>query len=405
MEPEDFSLPNGRFVEVSEGEHRGKLTFAPKPLPPKKFYDDELLLHYLPPAMECIGKLAGMGERLPNPHLLISSYIKREAVLSSRIEGTQASLSDLFLYEVTEKEPDEFLRLKEVRNYVRTAERCIYKIQKRGESVSLGLLKDAHKHLLRGVRGQERFPGEFREVQNWIGPERCSIDEATYVPPNVPEMNKALKRLEDFIQSPNKDVPPLIQVAMVHYQFEAIHPFADGNGRIGRLLITLLLLEKKILPYPMLYPSAFFETNKQEYYDKLLSVSRENDWTGWIKFFLECMESQAREAIENSQQIIGLQKKYEDKLRKEKGNSTTRRLVGSLFLNPYTTTNNAKEYLGVSYQTASNHIKKLQKMGILKRLSGKRNVVYVARELLKILEPKVKPLKKRKKSEKQKKLV
>jgi Fic family protein len=381
MDTKAFTNPSGKLVKNREG----NLTFVPDPLPPKLNYDEEFV-PILSEADSGIGKLAGIGQLLPNPHLLIRPYIRREAVLSSRIEGTQASLSDLFLYEAMKKEPEEFLRLREVGNYVTTTERCLRLLEK-GEKISLELIKYAHKLLLRKVRGADRTPGKFRNIQNWIGPPGCLIEDATFVPPPVQKLHKVLPAFEKFIQNPPSELPLLVQTALIHYQFEAIHPFVDGNGRIGRLLIALFFCERKVLPQPLLYLSAFFDRNKQEYYDKLLKTSQDSDWIGWIKFFLRGISIQAKEATENAQQIINLQRKYHERLLKKKAKVSATRLADKMFLNPYTTISDAAKYLGVSFPTAKAAIGMLEKADILEEFTGKsRNRIYVAKELLRILE-------------------
>lgn len=375
-----FTKPSGKLIKNSDGD----LTFTPNALPPQIDYDTQLV-SILSEADKNLGTLAGIGHLLPNPHLLISPYIRREAVLSSRIEGTMASLSDLFLYEITKREPRDHMRIREVRNYVH-ATTISLKALKKG-TITLDLMKKAHKSLLHRVRGEERSPGNFRGIQNWIGPPDSEIEDAVYVPPPWEEVPNLLLDFESFLQNPPKDVPPLIQCALVHYQFETIHPFLDGNGRIGRLLITLFLDKKRLLPQPLLYLSAYLEENKKEYGDRLTAVREESDVKGWLEFFLRGVSIQAEEATRNVDQIVNLQRKYQEKLRKMKSTTNAIRLVDSLFLNPYTTATNAAQYLRVSFPTAQRTIKRLEDAGILKEFSKrKRNRIYIAKELMRILE-------------------
>ncbi len=377
-----FTKPGGKLIENSDGD----LTFVPNALPPEIEYDADLV-STLSEADKNLGTLAGIGRLLPNPHILISPYIRREAVLSSRIEGTMASLSDLFLYEITKREPRDYMRIREVRNYV-YATTISLKALKKG-TINLDLLKKAHKSLLHGVRGQERSPGNFRVVQNWIGPPDSEIEDAVFVPPPWKDVPKLLSDFEKFLMHPPKHIPPLIQCALVHYQFETIHPFLDGNGRIGRLLITLFLHNRKLLPQPLLYLSAYLEDNKKEYGDRLTAVREESDIDGWLKFFLTGVSIQAEEATRNVDQIVNLQSKYQEKLRKLKSTTNALRLVDSLFLNPYITITNAAQYLGVTFPTAQRTIKVLEDAEILKEFSKrKRNRIYVARDLMRILETK-----------------
>ena len=234
MNPEEFSgTSSGKVIRTPNG----YWAFVPYPLPPRIDYDPETV-RLLSDADRGLGNLAGIGQLLPNPHLLIAPYIRREAVLSSRIEGTQASLSDLLYFEAAEEEPPRAPDVREVRNYVQAMEYGLKRLERL--PLSLRLVREIHARLMRGVRGQEKRPGEFRDRQNWIGPPGCSLPEAAFVPPPVPEMTEALGAWEKFLHEA-KDIPPLIQCSLMHYQFEALHPFLDGNGRVGRLLITFFL--------------------------------------------------------------------------------------------------------------------------------------------------------------------
>ncbi len=377
-----YIRPSGKLIKNSEGD----LTFVPNALPPQIEYDTDLV-SILSEADKNLGTLAGIGKLLPNPHLLIGPYIRREAVLSSRIEGTMASLSDLFLYEITKREPRDYMRIREVRNYVYATTISLKALKK--SAITLDLMKKAHRSLLHRVRGEERSPGNFRRIQNWIGPPGSEIEDAVFVPPPWKEAPRLLSDLEDFLIRPPKRIPPLIQCALVHYQFETIHPFLDGNGRIGRLLITLFLHKRGLLPQPLLYLSAYLEENKKEYGDRLTAVREESDIDGWLKFFLKGVSIQAEEATKNVDQIVNLQRKYQEKLRKMKSTMNAMRLVDGLFLNPYTTITNAAEYLGVTFPTAQRTIRMLEDAEILKEFSKRRrNRIYVARDLMRILETK-----------------
>lgn len=267
-----FKNPNGKFVSNGEG-HK---TFLPRLLPPKINYDASLA-SLLSEAHGQLGQLSGIGELLPNPDLLIRPYVTREAVLSSKIEGTQASIIDIFEFEakakVDSEEDGRRKRVQEVVNYIHALDKCINRVQK-GDSITLAMIRDVHKTLLHNVRGQERTSGEFRKVQNWIGPEGSKIEDAVYVPPAPDHLKNTLEEAEKFIQQPPERIPVLVQCALIHYQFEAIHPFADGNGRVGRLLLPLLLADRHLLSRPLLYLSAYFERNRTAYYRHLLSVSQ-----------------------------------------------------------------------------------------------------------------------------------
>ena len=363
----------------------GNVTFLPNPLPPTLNYDQELT-NLVAEAHAKLGELSGVGQLLPNPHLLILPYLRREAVLSSMIEGTQASLSDLFLFEVTGEESEELVRkrVREVNNYVIALE-TTWRTVKRGKPISLKLLKSAHQRLLAGVRGQQAEPGSFRTIQNWIGATR-RIEDAVYVPPAPQYIEEALRSLEEFIKNPPPDIPLLIQCALIHYQFEAIHPFIDGNGRIGRLLIPLYLCEKHGLSQPLLYLSEFLEGNRAEYYTALRSASQTSEWNGWIRFFLRGVSEHATEAVKNVQKLLRLRNAYDKRLRNVNASKNVILLVEYLFRNPYTTAKNASEYLRVSFKTAQKAIAFLVKLGILtETTSRKRNRVYVATQINHVL--------------------
>jgi len=270
----------------------GYWAFVPPPLPPDLRLDLELIRH-LPAADRVLGLLAGAASTLPNPHLLARALLRREAVLSSRIEGTQASLSDLVLFEAepSRRGSDD---VREVYNYVAAVDHVLH--PDRRLPVSLPLLREAHAILLGGVRGGEATPGEFRRSQNWIGRAGCTLDEATYVPPPPERLWEALDPLERYLHA-QQPLPPLVAIGCLHYQFEAVHPFLDGNGRVGRLLVTLLLAEWDLLPQPLLDLSAYIEPRRDEYYAELLHVSTEGDWSRWLRFFLTAVQHQATDAV------------------------------------------------------------------------------------------------------------
>ena len=380
MNPEEFrNSPSGMVMKTAPG----YWAFVPNPLPPSIEYDPETV-RLLSEADRGMGNLAGIGQLLPNPHLLIAPYVRREAVLSSRIEGTQASLSDLLYFEAAEEEPPRAPDVREVQNYVRAME---YGIQRLEElPLSLRLVREIHARLMRRVRGEGAKPGEFRQNQNWIGPPGCSLAEATFVPPPVPEMTTALNDWEKFLHEA-KDIPPLVQCALMHYQFEAIHPFLDGNGRVGRLLITFFLCEREHLPQPLLYLSAFFERYRDEYYARLLEVSRSGDWRGWIQFFLRGLATQASDAAANSQRILALQQQYREQLLKHKATPTARAIADELFINPYVTARGLAKRLRSSFPTVQAAIYQMVQVGILREVTGrKRNRIYCAEELLRTIE-------------------
>jgi cell filamentation protein, protein adenylyltransferase len=378
VNPADFvSDRAGRVVRTLTG----YWAFVPAPLPPPIDYNPELTL-LLSQADAGLSELSGLGRYLPNPDLLIAPYVKREAVASSRIEGTQADLSDLLLDEVEPKRTPPGSDVKEVRNYVAALNLGLRKLNRL--PLAGRLVRDMHRVLLQGVRGQERTPGEFRRSQNWIGPPGSTLADATYVPPPPdPEMHECLKHWERFVND-RGHMPELIQCALMHEQFEAIHPFLDGNGRIGRLLITLFLIERERLSKPLLYLSSYIEQTRDEYYTLLQRISTHGEWTGWLRYFLTAVRDTARSAIDQSQGILRLRDRFRDKLGKQHMALT---LLDDLFINPYTTVARAAKSLGVTAPTATKTIRALEQAGMLKESTGREwGRVWVARPILKAVE-------------------
>ena len=380
MNPADFTEEkNGQLIKTQ----LDYWAFSPNPLPPKLALSWELV-NQLSEADRALSELAGTARTLPNPHLLIGPFIRREAVLSSRIEGTQASLSDLLFFEasgsVDPKAPDA----REVANYVKAMEYGLVRLKK--FPLSLRFIREIHERLMENVRGDHLTPGEFRRSQSWIGPNGCTLMEATYVPPPVDEMEKALGQFETYLHAPST-VPILIRLAAIHYQFEAIHPFLDGNGRIGRLLITLLLCKEGALSEPLLYLSAYFERYRTEYYRLLLAVSQAGRWIDWISFFLRGVAEQARDALARSDRLLQLWESYRAEFQSARSSALQLRLVDQLFGYPAITTNQAAKLLKVTHRSAQLNIEKLIRKGILKEATGKqRNRVFVAPQIVKIIE-------------------
>jgi cell filamentation protein, protein adenylyltransferase len=363
----------GRFVLT----HDGHNAFVPATLPPAFGLTPELV-GGLADAANGVGLLAGTGRNLTNPALLIAPYLRREAVLSSRIEGTVSTLADLYENEATGSSRREDVR--EVRNYLMAHEYGLQRLKTL--PLSLRLLRELHERLLQGVRGEERRPGRFRDYQNWIGRDpHVSIEDARYVPPPVTEMTEALGELETFLHT--DALHPLVIAALAHYQFEAIHPFGDGNGRIGRLLISLLLHERGLLSQPLLYLSAYFERSGAEYYDRLLRVSTDGDWLGWLVYFLRGVDIQAKAAVDDAERLLDLQARYREELSQAKARPAARNLVDELFINPYTTAMRAAEALHVTPPTARAAINDLAEQGILAEISGRKwGQLFLADEIL-----------------------
>ena len=380
MQPSDFGKDkSGQLINAPQG----YWAFNPAPLPPPLTITWELAGE-ISEADRALSELAGVARMLPNPHLLISPFIRREAVLSSRIEGTQASLSDLFFYEASQTAEHRTADVQEVANYVHALEYGLARLA--DLPISTRLFREMHERLMEGVRGQHLTPGEFRRSQNWIGSPGCTLMEATFVPPPVQEMHEALSELERFLHT-KSPLPPLVRLALIHYQFEAIHPFLDGNGRIGRLLLTLLFCTEGLLPQPLLYLSAYFERRREEYYQGLLGVSQRGQWMQWITFFLRGVALQSRDAIRRSTLLLDLQKEYRDKLLGERSTALTQQLMESLFSYPALTVAQATERLGTTTRTAQLSIDKLLDQNILREVTGKlRSRVYVASRVVEIIE-------------------
>jgi len=379
MNPKDFSeSKSGRLANAPQG----FLAFVPNPLPPQITFDMDLVLA-LSKADTALSELSGLGGQLPNPHLLISPYIRREAVLSSRIEGTKASLSDLLIDELEDGQAKRTSTddIKEIRNYVRALEHGIKLLP--GLPLSLRLIREIHAQLMIGVRGDRATPGEFRTSQNWIGPTGSNPMTAAFVPPPVNDMMDCLGDWEKFLHV--RDViPDLIQCAMVHVQFETIHPFLDGNGRVGRLLVTFFLMERNRLSQPLLYLSAFIDAHKNDYYDLLQRVRTHGDWTPWIRFFLQGVTEIATEAGERARELHTLREQYRTQLR-DKPNALG--LLDELFTNPYMTISRAAKVLNKTHPTAKAAITVLEEAGILKETSGRQwGRFYVCSPVLDAIE-------------------
>lgn len=351
----------------------------PPSLPPKLDWTPELLAKATD-AAHVLGLLCGHGAGMPNPHLLLRPFIRREAVLSSKIEGTQATISELFADEAgapVERAPDD---LKEVRNYVVALEEGVKRLDK--IPLSLRLVRDLHRLLMTGVRGNEADPGEFRRIQNWIGGRTAAA--ARYVPPPPNELPACLDAWEKYLHS--RDLPPLIQAALIHYQFEAIHPFIDGNGRVGRLLITLFLIERQVLSSPLLYLSGYFEAKREAYYDLLTGVSEGGEWHPWILYFLEGVINQSRDALTRVERVNRLRDDWNRSLT-TRLSSNIMQLLDRLMANPFITVKGAEKDLKVAFTTAQRAIDVLVERKILTQTDdAKRGRVYVARRLLHILD-------------------
>jgi len=365
----------------------GALAFVPDPMP------TELSLavgtvRLLSEADYAMGRLAGASGRLLNPYLVGQPLLRREAILSSRIEGTYTTPEQLVLLEAGAGRAGPDTKAAEdtrvVLNYVRAMEHGLQRLHTL--PVSLRLVKEVHAVLLDGVRGGQDRPGQVRTEQNYIGSRHASIADARFVPPPVPEMHEALDRWEKDLHVRPDPLPLLVRVAVAHYQFEAIHPFRDGNGRMGRLLIPLLLCEHQRFPQPLLYMSAYFDRNRQEYMERLLAVSTQGAWELWIGFFLEGVAQCARESLALADQLLALRDRYHDSVRTARSSGLLAKLIDELFRVPSITIGRATELLHVTPAAASYNLKKLVAHGIVTEVTGRtRDRFYVAREILTVV--------------------
>lgn len=355
--------------------------FIPSPLPPVVEWTPRLI-GLLSDADRLIGRLAGEGGRLPNPHILIRPFVQREAVLSSKIEGTQATLGELLASEagaVVERSPED---LREVSNYVVALEHGISRLKRL--PIGVRLMRELHERLMKNVRGQHASPGHFRKIQNWIGLPGSTPGTASYVPPPPREVRSCLMAWEKFVSE--SDLPPLVTIALAHYQFEAIHPFRDGNGRVGRLLITLFLVQRQILPAPLLYLSAFFEASRSDYYSGLRGISERGAWGDWLEYFLFGVARMSEDALSRAMRINQLLGKWQKAVSGESSKAPLR-VVELLGANPFLTIKGVAEKLEIAFTTAQRAIERLERAGIVKPVSdAKRDRVYCAQALLAVLE-------------------
>jgi Fic family protein len=381
MDPKNFQNPEtGQVIRTKTG----YWAFLPAPLPPNMGWPLPLVTA-LTDADRELAKLTTTAGTFQFPRLLIQPFVRQEAVLSSRIEGTRATLMDLYAYE---SEQAAFIEstddVREVHNYVSALDYGLDRLKKL--PVSSRLIREIHGKLLENVRGGQLSPGEFRRTQNWIGPAGATIATATYVPPPPDEMQSALDQLEKFIHA-GSDLHPLIRAGMIHYQFEAIHPFLDGNGRVGRLLMILLLCEWGILPQPLLNLSVYFERYRQEYYDHLLAVSQRGAWEEWLRFFLRGVSTQAQDSVRRLAKLEGLRTKYQAIALEERNSRRMEQVLDFLFTRPVLTIRQLESELGTTYTGAKRYMEKLVEVGILKEVTGyARNRIFRADEIYKALE-------------------
>ena len=368
--------PSGQLVPTIEGQR----AFVPAPLP-REIQPSMQLMRSLEEAASAVANLAGVGETIQNPHLLIRPFVRREAVLSSRIEGTQASISDLFRYEASGRGRPRG-DVQEVANYVQALNRGLELLEEL--PISLRLINQLHAILMRGVRGEETRPGELRDGQVWVGSQGTLISEARYIPPPANLVRDLLLDWERFVNE-SAVVPALFQCAMMHYQFEAIHPYRDGNGRIGRLLITLFLCARGILPQPLLYLSAYFERDRNAYYDQLFRVSESGDWETWIVYFLSGIAEQALDAQARVRQIRDLHDRMREDLLMKRETANALRVLDEVFAMPIVTVGELSRLLGVTPAGSRRILERLVVWGVLEELGDEHPRLYVCGELLNLI--------------------
>lgn len=384
MDPARFVAPAwGRAVRTLGATSTSYAAFIPAHVPRELTLDADTVLK-LSEADTALGRLAGSGRLLPNPHLLVTAYITREAVSSSRIEGTQASVTEVFDAAVTgEAKRDD---IREVRNYIVALEHGVARLRG-GFPISLRLIKEMHAILLNEVRGQERTPGDFRHSQNWISSPDNRPDTARFVPPPVEEMWRSLDDWEKYLHDESPRLPLLVRCALLHYQFETIHPFLDGNGRLGRLFIVLYLMAQGRLPAPLLYLSAYFDNRKTDYYDCLQYVRERGQISEWLRFFLDGVAVQAADAVERAEQLSDLREKYRSQLRRNSGRAPE--VIDLLFASPILTVRYLQEELGLSQPGATNVLRRLAEHGIVREEGSGTGVRHrwFSDEILGVLDP------------------
>jgi Fic family protein len=364
--PGSLATRAGRYVR-QPSDYR---VFIPAPLPPDPpLAMDDRLLVLLSRADQALGRLDGVAQTLPNPDLFVAMYVRREAVLSSQIEGTQSTLEDLLTFEVDPHGRKIPRDVEEVVNYVRAMNHGLARLA--SLPLSLRLIREIHGELLSGVRGAQWHPGEFRSSQNWIGPANAPLSQARFVPPPVHEMHQALDNFEKFLYQ-GDNFPILVRCGLAHAQFETIHPFLDGNGRVGRLLITLLLCHWGVLRRPVLYLSYYLRQQRLEYYDRLMAVREAGDWEGWLRFFLRGVAETATEATITAQTIGDLRENGRAMIVERGLGTGALRLLDLLFRYPVLNVGLVSDKLTVAFHTANTLVRELEALDMLQEVTGRR---------------------------------
>ncbi|MCK9489952.1 MAG: Fic family protein [Xanthomonadales bacterium] len=358
----------GRYI----AQPTGYRAFSPAPLPPQPPVRLEGELQgLLSKADRALGRLDGSIQTLPNPDLFVFMYVRKEAVLSSQIEGTQSSLQDLLAAEAHILSPGLPRDVDEVVNYVNAMNYGLARLA--DLPVSVRLIREIHERLLQGVRGAQLTPGDLRRTQNWIGPGGCSLNEATFVPPPPHEVPEALGALETFLHT-QSDIPALIQIGLAHAQFETIHPFLDGNGRVGRLLISFLLCQREILLKPVLYLSHYFKRHRAEYYERLQAIRDTGDWEGWLAFFLRGVASVSLEATDTARCILALREDHRARVTQGLGRAAGNghKVLEHLYQRPIVAVADVEALTATSYTAANNLVSRMVELGVLVEATGYR---------------------------------
>ena len=363
--PTTSSTRAGEYVRQPAGYD----AFVPKPLPPDPPIGTDRLVPLLSRADQAVGRLDGEIRNMPNPDLFVAMYVRREAVFSSQIEGTQSTLDDLLAVELRPKVAEMARDVDEIVNYVRAMNHGLERLAEL--PLSLRLIREIHGELLHGVRGANKQPGEFRRDQNFVAPAGVTaIRDASFVPPAVPDMHRALDNFERFLH--DREMPALLQAGVAHAQFETIHPFMDGNGRVGRLLITFLLVHRGVLHRPLLYLSLYLKRHRLDYYDALMAVRHEGDWESWLLFFVRGVAETAEEATLNARAIVALREEQRRRILEERAPTNALRLLDLLYRRPMVDVNLVSHELDVSFATANKLVDQLERLGFVGEVTGRK---------------------------------
>lgn len=361
----------------------GYSAFIPKPLPPDPPLElGGKLQVLLSQADRAVGRLDGSIETVPNPNLIVYMYVRKEAVLSSQIEGTQSSLQDVLVAEAGAQPSSD--DVSDVTNYIAAMTHGLQRLQEL--PVSLRLVREIHEKLLQGVRGSHLTPGEFRRSQNWVGPSGSTLTDAAYVPPPPHELSQHLSDWERFLHA-DHGLPLLVRIGLAHAQFETIHPFLDGNGRVGRLLITFLLCEAQVLTKPVLYLSHHFKAHRSEYYERLQAVRDAGAWEAWLEFFLSGVVEVSKQATQISRSVLQLREQHRTAITEQLGRAAANghRVLERLYETPFVTVNEVVQITGTTYPAANEMVSRLVTAGILQEFTGQqRNRKYWYRDYVKL---------------------